>query len=68
MADNITDTKPRACGGVFLRRTDGHVLSRSTPQVTRSGDSHSRYPMFNLHENKTPDSDPLWGKSCEEQE
>jgi hypothetical protein len=67
MADNITDTKPRACGGVFLRRTDENVLSRSTPQVTRSGDRHARFPLFNLQENQTQDSDPRWGKECEEE-
>lgn len=60
--NNTTDTKPVACGGSVMRRTDEHVLTKSIPQVKRSGDSHGKFPMFNTHENTYPDSDPRWGK------
>jgi hypothetical protein len=66
---NLTDTKPVACGGPVLRRTDGHILDRSIYPVTASGDAYLAPPMRNFALTTTPDSDPAWGEHpCPEEE
>ncbi len=66
---NITDTKPIACGGEFLRRTDSHILGNSNIQVTNSGDKHLAPPIRNFALTTTPDSDPRWGVDpCESED
>lgn len=63
---NLTDSKPVACGGTIMRRTDSHVTSNNKIDVTVSGDQYLKPPLFNLAETKYPDSDPRWGKDwCE---
>lgn len=65
---NLTDTKPKACNGDLMRRTDSHVISNSKVDVSKSGDNHISPPKRNLSINAVPDSDPRWGIRCEEQE
>lgn len=65
---NITDTKPEACGGYVLRRTDSHIIGNSKTVVTRSGDEQSASPIRNFALTTTPDSDPIWGTTpCDEE-
>ena len=64
---NLTDTKPKACGGEFMRRTDSHILSNSNINVTKSGDEHVAPPIRNFALTTVPDSDPRWGVDpCDE--
>lgn len=60
---NITDTKPTACGGYVLRRTDSHIVGKSKIEVTNSGDRHLASPIRNFALTTTPDSDPRWGST-----
>lgn len=62
---NLTDSKPVACGGAVLRRTDSHVRSNSKVDVIRSGDKHLAPPIRNFALTTTPDNDPQWGEHCE---
>ncbi len=61
---NLTDSKPTACGGEVMRRTDSHIVNNSKIDLTRSGDNHISPPKFNLAQSTIPDSDPRWGQLC----
>lgn len=61
---NITDSKPVACNGSVLRRTDSHVIGNSKVDVTTSGDRFQSPPIRNFALTTTPDSDPRWGQTC----
>lgn len=68
MTINLTDTKPVACGGEVMRRTDSHIINNSKINLTRSGDLHISPPKFNLALTTYPDSDPRWGVACTPEE
>lgn len=61
---NLTDTKPVACGGIIMRRTNSHVINNSEVDFARSGDNHISPPKFNLAQTTIPDTDPRWGQTC----
>ena len=66
---NLSDSKPRACGGWVLRRTDSHIIGKSEVKVSNSGDRMLAPPIRNFALTTTPDSDPRWGNVfCEEVE
>ena len=67
MGNNASDRKPKACGGEIMRRTDRHVLQRSSVKVTESGDRSHPSVVPNDTFTTYPDSDPRWGKNpCEQ--
>lgn len=61
---NLTDSKPTACGGYVLRRTDSHIIGNSKVAVTNSGDEQLVPPIRNFDLTTTPDDDPNWGEHC----
>lgn len=63
---NLTDSKPVACGGAVLRRTNSHIVGNSKVAITRSGDRHLAPPIRNFALTTTPDNDPQWGEQCED--
>jgi hypothetical protein len=58
-----TDHKPVAVGGPVMRRTDSHITDRNKPEISRSGDQHQKFAMFNTTQTKYSDDDPRWGLS-----